>query len=194
MKIRSIAAVFSLIAICFSVLLIPNEKKQGFVVGNEVFSLGGKLEYIESYEGDKKEIRYIGNAIHRTWRGGMYFDGWYNKIFDRIIWLNVWGGGLTKELIYLEKMFPIDSVTIQSKYLGITGIGGEVPGIDIREGCDEGLRTDGGLVVWLNGTEDYIFSDEQMTAIQNARVYAEGYNTLLRKIRCSANNSEELIR
>lgn len=178
------------VAFLFSVVLSTNETKQGFVVSNEVFFLGGKLEYIESYEGDKKEVRYLGNEIRKDWRWGMYFDGWYNKIIGRIIWLNVWGGGLTQDLIYLEKMYPIDSVTIQSEYLGIKGIGGEVPGVDIHSVCDEGFRIDGGLVVWLNGTEDYIFSDEQMTAIQKARVYAERYNKILRKIRCDANLSE----
>lgn len=178
------------VAFLFSVVLSTNETKQGFVVSNEVFFLGGKLEYIESYEGDKKEVRYLGNEIRKDWRWGMYFSGWYNKIIGRIVWMNVWGGGLTQELIYLEKMFPVDSVTIQSKYLGLIGIGGEVPGVDIRSDCDEGFRIDGGLVIWLNGTEDYIFSDEQMTAIQKAGVYAERYNNLLRKVRCDANITE----
>lgn len=176
-----------LIAVCFSVLLSTNEKKQGFVVAREVSFLSGKLEYIESYQGIKTEVKYIGNSIHPTSAVGMYFYGWYNKILGRIIWLNVWGGGLTQELIYLEKIYPIDSLAKDSKYIGILGIAGIVPGVDIREGCDEELRTVEGLVVWLNGTGEFIYSDEHMSALQNAQEYAKRYNGLLNVIRCSDN-------
>lgn len=192
MRIKKSVSVSSLLGVAFLLffVLISTEKKQGFVVSNEVYSFGGKLDYIELYGGPRMEVRYIGNSIHPTWEGGMYFDGWYNKILGKIIWLNLWGGGLTQELIYLEKVFPLESLTKSSKYIGILGFAGTVPGVDVREGCDEGLRSGAGLVNWLNGTGDMIFSDEHMSAITSAKLYARRYNARLNQIRCSASKSE----